>query len=155
MKKISEWIVIILMCVCFTTSAISTAEENTSQMIEIPYFSQYDTCSESEAEKDQYFSCFWASMLLRKGGDIDKYLEALDDMGLKYTRKNDILDSSTGKAKGVALWFAEDLLLAIYGNPVESAKINLYPNEPGIGAIIPVDLEENYIAMLTKGHKSE
>ena len=136
---------LLLMCICCAVSAVA---ESNVPMIEVPFWDQYITCTDGAAEGDQYFSCFWAGMLLRRGGGLEKYLAALDSMGLKYTRKTDVTDPQTGEVAGVMLWFAEDLALAIYGDPVASASINLYPAESGMGASIPVDLDRNYVAMV-------
>ena len=136
---------LILLLVIFIISMINTslAEE---KKVAVPDFSLISTFTNGEANEEQFFSCMWAGMLIRKNVTVAGYLSALDSIGLKYLDM-DRLVKSDGTIENT-IEFSDLLFLTLYGDPVQSADIILFtdPRKKNLGgAQIPIDLDNNYL----------
>ena len=144
MKKALFILLIVVLMVPMTS--MSLAEE---KKVKVPDFSLISTFSNGETEDEQFFSCMWAGMLVRKNVTVAGYLSALDSIGLKYLNQ-DRLVKRDGTIVNI-IEFSDLLFLNLNGDPVQSAEILLYtdPREKDLGgAIIPIDLDNNYLTIV-------
>ena len=123
--------------------SMSLAEE---KKVAVPDFSMLSPFTYDETNEEQFFSCMWAGMLVRKNVTVAGYLSALDSIGLKYLDMERLVKSD-GTIKNT-IEFSDFLFLTLYGDPVQSADIVLFTDtrkkDLG-GAKIPIDLDNNYL----------
>ncbi len=117
--------------------------------VKVPDFSLISTFTNGEAKEEQFFSCMWAGMLVRKNVTVAGYLSALDTIGLKYLH----LDRFVLRDGTIVntIDFSDLLSLTLHGDPVQSADIVLFtdPREKDLGgAKIPIDLDNNYLTIV-------
>ena len=122
---------------------MSLAEE---KKVKVPDFSMLSTFTYDETNEEQFFSCMWAGMLVRKNVTVAGYLSAIDSIGLKYLNQERLVYNSG--AIVTIIEFSDLLFLNLNGDPVQSAEILLYtdPQDKNLGgAQIPIDLDNNYL----------
>jgi hypothetical protein len=85
-------------------------------------------------------------MLVRRNVTVAGYLSAFDSIGLRcLSRKTEVYNNGTIVT---CIEFSDQLCLDLNGDPVQSAEILLYtdPKKENLGgAIIPIDLDNNYL----------
>ena len=136
---------LILLLVVFMVSMtnMSLAEE---KKVAVPDFSMLSPFKNDETNEEQFFSCMWAGMLVRKNVTVTGYLSAIDSIGLKYLNQ-ERLEYNDGAIVTI-IEFSDQLFLNLNGDPVQSADIILFtdPRKKDLGgAQIPIDLDNNYL----------
>ncbi len=141
MKKVL--LILLLAVLMFPMTNMSLAEE---KKVAVPDFSLISTFTNGEADEEQFFSCMWAGMLVRKNVTVAGYLSAIDSIGLKYLNQQRRVYNDGAIVTDIE--FSDLLFLTLYGDPVQTADIMLYldPREKNLGgARIPIDLDNNYL----------
>lgn len=144
MKK--ALLILLLALFLVPVTNLSLAEET---KVAVPDFRLISTFTSGEAGEEQFFSCMWAGMLVRRNVKAASYLSMIDSIGLKYLNQ-ERLEYDDGSIVTV-IEFSEFLFLNLYGDPVQSADILLYtdPVKKNLGgAKIPIDLDNNYLTIV-------
>lgn len=138
--------ILLLAVLMFSMTNMSLAED---KKVAVPDFSLITTFTSGEANEEQFFSCMWAGMLVRKNVSAAGYLSVLDKIGLKYLNQERLVYNN-GTIVTV-IDFSDQLYLKLYGDPVQSAEIVLFtdPKKKDLGgAKIPIDLDNNYLTIV-------
>ena len=144
MKK--ALLILLVVALMAPMTNMSSAEE---KKVKVPDFSLISTYTNGETKEEQFFSCMWAGMLVRKNVTVAGYLSAIDSVGLKSLNQERRVYNDG--AIVTVIEFSEQLFLNLNGDPVQSAEILLYtdPRKKDLGgARIPIDLDNNYLTIV-------